>query len=134
MYKLNKEKHIMYTYKLFQITLSDADIDTINANGHDSVPKQKAKIGMMFDNNIGKKAFSAFEDGHYTHVANITADGLDSVFRIGNIGPESKIERIVPMHSVSVADVIEDLRGIKYVVADAGFQIVCNREEGSSII
>ena len=40
--------------------------------------------------------------------AYITADDLDEVFEIGNIGPEYNIERVGPMHSISVGDVIVD--------------------------
>ena len=42
------------------------------------------------------------------HVATIEAVDLNAVFEIGNIGPEDKIERLAPMHSISVGDVIID--------------------------
>jgi hypothetical protein len=41
---------------------------------------------------------------------------------VGNIGPESSIERLKPMHSVSVADVVETPEGVRHVVASVGFQ------------
>ena len=43
------------------------------------------------------------------------------MFKIGNIGPEEKITRIAPMHSVSVGDVIRDDRGRCFVVSSIGF-------------
>jgi len=60
----------------------------------------------------------------YSHVANIEASDLDEVFEIGNIGPERKIERLAPMHSVSVGDVItvDSVNGqIAFIVASEGF-------------
>ena len=58
----------------------------------------------------------------YAPVAVITADSLDQVFNIGNIGPEKYIERLAPMHSVSVGDVIVDEDGHAVYVAPVGFK------------
>ena len=44
------------------------------------------------------------------------------VFNIGNIGPESKIKRLAPMHSVSVGDVIVDAEGHAVYVSTFGFK------------
>ena len=57
----------------------------------------------------------------YDIVCEIEAADLDEVFKIGNIGPEEKITRIAPMHSVSVGDVIRDDRGRCFVVSSIGF-------------
>ena len=57
----------------------------------------------------------------YAPVAVITADSLDQVFNIGNIGPESSIKRLASMHSVSVGDVIVDENGETSYVAPMGF-------------
>ena len=57
----------------------------------------------------------------YDIVCEIEAADLDEVFEIGNIGPEEKITRIAPMHSVSVGDVIRDDRGRCFVVSSIGF-------------
>ena len=57
----------------------------------------------------------------YDIVCEIEAADLDEVFKIGNIGPEEKITRIAPMHSVSVGDVIRDNRGRCFVVSSIGF-------------
>ena len=110
------------TYKIYQIQLSDADVDMINDKGHNSVPHHKAKLDMNFADNIGALASDAFNKGYYTHVANITADGLEDVFHVGNMGPEENIERLTKMHSLSVADIVEDENGIKHVVASSGFK------------
>jgi hypothetical protein len=60
--------------------------------------------------------------GLYAPVAEITADSLNQVFDIGNIGPESSIKRLAPMHSVSVGDVIVDENGRAVYVAPMGFK------------
>jgi hypothetical protein len=109
------------TYKIYQIQLSDADVDMINDKGHNSVPHHKAKLDMQFSDNMGSQAKDAFDKGYYTHVANINADGLEDVFHVGNMGPEENIERLTKMHSLSVADIVEDPNGVKHVVANSGF-------------
>jgi len=58
----------------------------------------------------------------YEEVCAIEAEDLNEVFEIGNIGPESKIERFGRMHSVSVGDVIRDDRGKCFVVKGVGFE------------
>lgn len=62
--------------------------------------------------------------GLYAPVAEITADSLSQVFEIGNIGPESSIKRLAPMHSISVGDVIVDEMGHAVFVAPVGFKRV----------
>jgi len=111
-------------YKVFQIRLSDADVDMINEHGHNSVPKQKAKMDMILAEDINVPASQAFKDGYFEHVANINANDLEDVFEVGNIGPEEQIERFKPMHSISVGDIVIDESGNKSVVASLGFQNV----------
>lgn len=80
---------------------------------------------LRFDVGYGKNrtetATEAFAEGRYTHVSNITAPDLDGVFQIGNIGPESYIERLDRMASVSVGDIIVDEDGTTSLVAPFGF-------------
>ena len=113
----------MAKFKLYQIHLTDAEIDLINAEGHDAVHKQSLKLNMSRPGNkdTGSVASDAFNRGYYTHVSNITADDLNGVFHIGNMGPEENIERLSPMYSCSVGDIIEDEAGNKQVVANFGF-------------
>ena len=112
-------------YAIYQIRITDAQVDLINEKGFDAVPAKKAKIDMEFDfagRKIGGLAYDAFVNkGYYTHVANIEASSLKEVFQIGNIGPEENIERFDRMHSISVADVIVDEEGNCSVVAPVGF-------------
>lgn len=65
----------------------------------------------------------------YRMVALIDGKTLDDVFTIGNIGPESSIERVEPMHSVSVGDIIQDVIDNKtFVVAKYGFEEIDMKE------
>ena len=111
-------------YKVYQIHLTDAEYDMVNAKGHDSVEKQTLKLDMGFMKSDTKAiAQEAFDKGYYTHVSNITAPSLDKVFEYGNIGPEENIQRLSPMYSVSVGDdIIEDESGVRNVVASFGFE------------
>jgi hypothetical protein len=59
----------------------------------------------------------------------LDAKTLDDVFTVGNIGPESKIERVESMHSVSVGDIIQDVIDNKtFVVAKYGFEEINMKE------
>ena len=59
---------------------------------------------------------------YFKKVCTIDAHSLGEVFEIGNIGPEHKIDRTgVPMHSVSVGDVIVDEDGHAVFVDQIGF-------------
>ena len=109
-------------YKLYQIQLTDQEVDKINAEGHNSVPKHRLKLDMSFNDNVAELAKQAMDKGYYTHVSNIEAEGLEGVFEVGNIGPESAITRLGRMHSVSVADVVETPEGVRHVVASVGFE------------
>jgi len=111
-------------YKVYQIQLTDAEIDLINEKGHNAVHKQSLKLDMNFKDNTGAIAADAFNRGYYTHVANITADTLEGVFHIGNMGPEENIERMSRMHSISIGDIVENADGEQSVVATFGFKEV----------
>ena len=82
-------------HKILQIKLTDSEVDLITEKGHDSVHKQSLKLDMnLRKNDTGRIAADAFNRGYYTHVSNITADSLEGVFHVGNVGPEENIERI----------------------------------------
>ncbi len=121
---MRKQREMNMKYKIFQIQLTDAEVAMINANGHDSVPKQKLRldISMSFGEPIVNLAKEALAADYYTHVANIEAYSLEDVFEFGNIGPEKNIERLDRMSSLSVGDVVEDEDGVRHVVAIFGFE------------
>jgi len=130
---MRKQREMNMKYKIFQINLTDDEIDTINAAGdHNAVPKNKLRLDIMtismlkhetsFGKPVGHLVKEAFEKGYYEHVSNITADSLEGVFHVGNMGPEENIERFLPMHSLSVGDVVEDAEGVRHMVASFGFE------------
>ena len=124
---MRKQREMNMKYKIFQIQLTDAEVAMINANGHDSVPKQKLRldISMPSGEPIAAMAKEALAADYYTHVANIEAYSLEDVFECGNIGPDKNIERLSPMMtSISVGDVVEDEYGVRHVVASFGFEEV----------
>ena len=107
------------TYKVYQINLTDDEVDTINkANDHFAIPKGKANMDAM----VGKYDPANFK--FYEHVADIDAAGLEDVFEIGNIGPEEKITRHAPMHSLSVGDIVEDPTGARSIVKMMGYEAI----------
>jgi len=57
----------------------------------------------------------------YRKVAEIEADDLEHCFDIGNIGPEDRITRFAGMSSICVGDIIQDVDGVRRVVASFGF-------------
>jgi hypothetical protein len=115
----------MKSFKLYQINLTDEEVDIINAaNDHGAVPKNKLRLDltMPFGKIDPMLVKIGFSKGYFEHVSNITANSLEGVFEVGNIGPEENIERLAPMHSVSVGDVVEDMDGKRHVVASFGFE------------
>jgi len=120
--------NIMKKFKLYQIHTTKEEDDLINAEGHDAVPKHKMHLDMTFrkQEDTGAIAKQAFDLGYYSHVSNIIAKSFEGVFSVGNMGPESQIERFADcsMYSVSVGDIVEDEDGNKSVVAGMGFKEV----------
>ena len=112
----------MKKFNLYQIQLTNEIVDAVNAG--ETVPAYEMKQSMTMDfrgTNIGNLAGDAFAEEYYTHVSTITAEDFNQVFEIGNIGPESNIERFSRMASISVGDIIVDDEGTMVVVAPTGF-------------
>ena len=117
----------MKKFKLHQIHLTDEERDLVNAKGHDAVPKHLIKCNMNFNDDVVALAKEAFDKDYYSHVSNINAENLEDVFSVGNMGPESQIERFAStnMYSVSVGDIVEDKEtNKKFVVASMRFKEV----------
>jgi hypothetical protein len=101
--------------KLFQIALSASDVAQVN-KGNSELPVYKAYCDASM---LGKFPGKGF----YAHVADLAVSDLDYAFQVGNIGPESLITRLAPMHSVSVGDVLE-FNGVGFMVKSMGFEAV----------
>lgn len=108
--------------KLYQIYVSRAECDA--ANRGEMSEKMKASRDAMC---LGYFAGREF----YTHVADLATDDLEEAFGIGNIGPEEKITRYAPMHSVSVGDVLVNDAGQAYIVQNIGFAHLDNWKEAA---
>lgn len=80
-------------------------------------------IGSGFTRTDVLNLLKAGDDG-YRVVAQFNVDTLDQVFEASNLGYEDVIERIEPMHSVSVGDVIVDDHEGTWVVAPTGFDML----------
>ena len=108
-------------FKVLQVTLSEMDCMVINSIGWDAASEKFPNVNAYMLSAVKRKFQEAFNTGQFNHVATIAAIDLDEVFDIGNIGPEEKIARHAPMHSVSVGDVIQTPEGEFFAVASMGF-------------
>jgi hypothetical protein len=115
-------------FTVHQIQIARSVYNEVNALGHEEAavkfPEYRAYMDTMFR---GSKGFKPEYEKYYSPVCVIEAEDLNQVFDIGNIGPEERIERIAPMHSVSVGDIIEcggtdKIRGVRFMVDSMGFK------------
>ena len=112
----------MAVYRIMQINLTDAqveEVNTVSAIEDQPYPDWYARRLATTFQPTYKDILDAW--GDYETVASITADDLDEVFEIGNMGPENSIERMGPMHSISVGDVIVDESDMAWYVDSHGF-------------
>ena len=95
----------MAVYRIMQINLTQEQVDEVNRSKGVYPEWYQKREATLF-----RPSADAILDAwdHYETAAYIKADDLDEVFEIGNIGPEDSIERMGPMHSISVGDVIVD--------------------------
>ena len=95
----------MAVYRIMQINMTQEQVDEVNRSKGVYPEWYQKREATLF-----RPSADAILDAwdHYETAAYIKADDLDEVFQIGNIGPEDNIERMGPMHSISVGDVIVD--------------------------
>ena len=109
-------------FTVHQIQIERSVYDQVNSLGHEGAaeqfPEYRAYMDTMFR---GSKGYKPEYAEYYAPVCIIEADNLNRVFDIGNIGPEKYIERLAPMHSISVGDVIVNENGEAHFVAPVGF-------------
>ena len=116
----------MTKYTIFQIHLTDAQIDEVNAAKGEYPEFYTKKLRTQFQP-TARAILDAFD--MYKPVAKIKAEDLEQIFEIGNIGPEENIERLDRMHSVSVGDLVFDPNtGIYLYVDSFGFGELPNEE------
>ena len=111
-------------YTVLQYKMSEAVVEAVNTVGWVGAMKQYPEVQIQLDVMFkgGSEGFSAWMSKYYNPVCNIDAATLNGVFQIGNMGPEESIERLAPMHSVSVGDIIRDNEmGTYHMVDGFGF-------------
>ena len=110
-------------FQVYQIHLSDAIYNEVNRlDSHAAAASRFPEYKAHLDTIRGK--YSPEYLGFYTHVCTIDANDLEQVFTIGNIGPEHRIERHAPMHSISVGDLVRDSNGVLHLCASMGWKVV----------
>jgi hypothetical protein len=120
-------------YEVFQIRLSDACRDAIEICNRTGSPERAAELYPEYRAHMNA-SLGKYQDGdfrYYSLVSTIEATSLQEVFDIGNIGPESAIERHRPMHSISVGDIILDSEQRFHLVAPIGFRDVTRTPIGA---
>lgn len=100
---------------IYQIQLSDEQIDKVNAFGFNSVPAMKAKSNVMF----GAKNFDPSDFQYYTPTMHVDTDDLEKAFELTNLWEdESRIERLGPYQSSSsVGDIFR--KGSQFYMVDS---------------
>ena len=103
--------------KVYQIHLSDAEYEDANDRGV-ITDKVKAYYDRMFDH-----TFKAEQRKFYTHVANVDTDDMEEAFKLMNLWPWTKVEKLDRCTSMSVGDILE-VDGKFYRCASFGFDLI----------
>jgi len=120
----------MPSYKVFQMKLTDDQVDEINEQGaeNSSLWRFYQDANMYPD---GDKVQNALRMGLYDHMANIEAPDMNQVVHLGNTedSVSDKIEFLDnkfgrKMHSITIGDVVEDPDGKKWFVNFNGYGAV----------
>lgn len=100
---------------VFQIQLTQEQIDEVNEKGHDSVPAQQAKLNVMF----GADNFRINDLQYYTETMQVDTDNLEEAFELTNLW--NKPERVARIgnaqSSTSVGDIFR--KGDRYYMVDS---------------
>jgi len=106
--------------KIYQIQLTDEQIDLINTWGHNSVPAQKAKLDASI---LGK--FKAENFKFYTEAYHVYSDDLEEAFEATNLWNKQEIVDVIGDrgYSSSTGDIFEK-NGEFFLCANFGFNQV----------
>ena len=107
-------------YQILQIQMDSELIAAVNSDS--TTEEQQEKWIAYLDCTTAAKYEPALKLGMFRHVADIEAEHIEQVFEIGNIGPEHRITRHKPMHSVSVGNLVVDADGKMFVCASVGWE------------
>jgi len=100
--------------KVYQIALTDAEIDAINRG--EETEKSKAYFGRSFDSTFKAENFQ-----YYTHVATVDTNDMEKAFEYMNLWNSDKVTKMVrAVSSMSVGDILE-YNGERFRCASFGF-------------
>ena len=109
--------------KVYQIQLSNAEIDMVNS-GETSV-----RIKAYFDRGFEGK-FKAENIQYYNHVANVDTNDMEEAYALMNLWEdESRVEKLGPCSSMSVGDILVIECGWVYRCASFGFTLLENYQK-----
>jgi hypothetical protein len=113
--------------KIYQIKLSDSDINIANRDGFDAVPTVAARTRMMMGAGKWKNEYAPL----YTPVYEVDTDDLDEAFEFTNLwNADHLVTRLRRGSSSSVGDIfVKD--GDCYIVDNFGFVNVGKYELGA---
>ena len=99
---------------VYQIQLTEEQINIINENGHDAVPAQRAKLNVMF----GANNFRASDLQYYKETMQVDTDNLEEAFELTNLWNQpERVSRIgAQQSSTSVGDIFQ--KGDRFYMVD----------------
>lgn len=113
---------------IYQIRLSNSDIDAVNARGWDAAPKATARADMM----LGARKWNEDYTKYYEATYEVDTDDLDEAFELTNLWNDThKVYFTTPRNrtSSSVGDIfVKD--GDCYIVDNFGFANIGKYELG----
>ena len=106
--------------KIHQIQLTEAQVALINADGHDAVPAQSAKLAVSF---FGADKFKAENFAFYTEAFQVHTDDKDLAFEYTNLWNNQYFVEVIGdrNHSTSVGDILEMDNGEFFMIDPCGF-------------
>lgn len=104
--------------KVYQINLTDEEIDLINTQGYGATPRTQAFADRTFISTFKAENFQ-----HYNHVADVLTDDMEEAFSLMNLWDnEAKVEMYDLCSSMSVGDILELEDGSLHRCASFGFE------------
>jgi hypothetical protein len=108
--------------KVYQIALTDAEIDMINSG------ETSDRVKAYFDRSFEGK-FKAENFQYYTHVATVDTRDMEKAFEYMNLWNSDKVQKITRIvSSMSVGDILE-YNGQLYYCASFGFELLANYQK-----
>lgn len=111
---------------IYQIRLSNSDINTVNARGWDAVPKAGARADMM----LGARKWNEEYTKYYEPTYEVDTDNLDQAFESTNLWEDFLVRRLARGSSSSVGDIFVK-EGNCYIVDNFGFVNIGKYELGA---